>query len=262
MRRPRFEPPRAGLGLPGAAASTGFDGNSFVISGNDTNLDGTPGACAPVLGIGVADVVKEESVERTLSRVQKNNVTGKRQIPTNPGSGDNTIAPDDSLTPSKIREFVSSVKPLVNFRPEPGDYNSIGDACATDWSSPNCWGTRDRPKIIYVRGDAFPGDSDLSIAGNSTGAGILIIEDGELSLGGNFRWEGPIVITGSNVGIRYRGGGHQVVLGSVIVNETLAADPILEADVRGNGEIRYSCQALDNVRNSRGLKRLTSWREL
>lgn len=108
MRRPRFEPPRAGLGLPGAAASTGFDGNSFVISGNDTNLDGTPGACAPVLGIGVADVVKEESVERTLSRVQKNNVTGKRQIPTNPGSATTRSPPTTRLRPAR---FESSSAP-------------------------------------------------------------------------------------------------------------------------------------------------------
>lgn len=113
-----------------------------------------------------------------------------------------------------------------------------------------------------MRGDAFPGDSDLSIAGNSTGAGILILEDGELVLSGNFRWEGAIVITGRNVGLKYAGGGDQTVYGGIVVNQSEAANPDVEVDARGNAKILYSCQALNNVRIMRGLHSLTSWREL
>ena len=91
---------------------------------------------------------------------------------------------------------------------------------------------------------------------------ILIVEDGDVSLTGNFRWEGLILITGQYVGLRHGGGGNQTVYGSIVVNETADLNAQVEVDATGNAKLLYSCQALDNVRNMRRLYRLRSWREL
>ena len=102
----------------------------------------------------------------------------------------------------------------------------------------------------------------MSISWTSTGAGILILEDGDLNVTGNFRWEGLIIVTGQYVGLRYGGGGNQTMYGGMIVNETASVNSEVEVDAMGNAKILYSCQAIENVRNMRRLFRANSWREL
>jgi hypothetical protein len=258
----------AGLGLPGVGTNTAFSGNSFTISGQDTNVDDTAGTCPALWGIGVADAATESRVESSLSQQQKDNVSGKPQA-TGPGVGDNTIVPEPTLTPPQIAKFVEAARPYADISLEVTaenrlSYSGLGDTCATNWNAPTCWGTRSNPKIVYVKGSLDPGQAfyALSMSGTSSGAGILIVEDGDVSATGNFRWEGLILVTGQYVGLRYGGGGNQTVYGSIVVNETADLNAQVEVDATGNAKLLYSCQALDNVRNMRRLYRLRSWREL
>jgi len=255
----------AAVDLPGVGTNTSFSGNSFTITGNDTNVDDSPGACPSVFGIAVADTATEQVVQNSLNQQQKDNVTGKPQA-AGPGLGDNTIAP---LTPAAIAKFVNVVKPYADMTFQASasnrlSYTNLGDTCASDWNDANCWGTRSNPKVIYIKGTVDPGQAfyALSLSGRSTGAGILIIEDGDLSATGDFRWEGVILITGQYVGLRYGGGGNQTIYGGVVVNETANVNSEVEVDAGGNPKVVYSCQALNNVRNMRRLFRLSSWREI
>lgn len=263
-----------GVNLPGVGTNTSFSGDSFTISGNDMNLDDTPGTgipgrCAPsVWGISVRNAATENAVQSSLSNVQKDNVSGKAQNP-GPGFGDNTITPDLALTPAKIAEFVSAVRPYadISLKASPANrlwYENIGDTCAANLNDPNCWGTRSNPKIVYVKGRLDPAQAyyAMQVSGTSTGAGILIIEDGDLSITGNFRWEGLILITGQYVGLFYGGGGYETIYGGVIVNETAGLNSEVEVDSRGNAKVLYSCQAIENIRNIRRLFRARGWREL
>ncbi len=263
-----------GVNLPGVGTNTSFSGNSFTINGNDTNLDdtagvGIPGRCAPsVWGISVANAATENVVQASLSNQQKDNVTGKAQNP-GPGLGDNTITPDVTLTPAQIAKFVSAARPYADISLQASgtsqlSYQNIGNTCASSLSDLNCWGTRSNPKIVYVKGTVDPAQAYYAVrlSGNSSGVGILIIEDGDLSITGNFRWEGLILITGQYSGLRYGGGGNQTIYGGVIVNETVNANSEVEVDAMGNPKVMYSCQALENVRNMRRLFRTNSWREL
>ncbi|MFZ1058894.1 MAG: hypothetical protein WAP47_06855 [Candidatus Rokuibacteriota bacterium] len=263
-----------GVNLPGVGTNTSFSGNSFTINGNDTNLDdtagaGIPGRCAAsVWGISVANVPTETAVQASLSNQQKDNVIGKAQNP-GPGLGDNTITPDITLTPAQIAKFVDAVKSYADISLQASgtnqlSYQSIGDTCAANLNDPNCWGTRSNPKIVYVKGTVDPAQAyyALRLSGTSTGAGILIVENGDLSITGNFRWEGLILITGQYSGLRYGGGGNQTIYGGVVVNETVNANSEVEVDAMGNPKVLYSCQALENVRNMRRLFRANSWREL
>ncbi|MBI4588029.1 MAG: hypothetical protein HY725_04280, partial [Candidatus Rokubacteria bacterium] len=201
---------------------------------------------------------------------QKDNVLGKKQDPAGSGSGDNTIAPSTALTSTQIQKFVDAVKPYADISLNASStqqlsYQNLGDSCSTDWNSSNCWGTQATPKVVYVKGTVDPAQQfyALTVTGTSTGAGILIIEDGDMSIAGNFRWEGLILITGQYTGLRYGGGGNQKVYGGVVVNETAAINTQVEVDASGNAQVYYSCQALSNAMNkNRKLLSLRSWKEL
>jgi len=93
--------------------------------------------------------------------------------------------------------------------------------------------------------------TSLSLAGESSGTGVLIIENGIVEIGGSFRWNGPIIATGRNVGIRFRGDGNQVVYGAAVVNELdSVAVANIEGDAVGKPHILYSAEALGLVQNA------------
>ena len=117
---------------------------------------------------------------------------------------------------------------------------------------------------MYVKGTVDPAQAfyAASISGTSTGVGILIVEDGDLDITGNFRWEGLVIVTGQYVGLHYGGGGFQTLYGGIIVNETTPVNSEVEVDSMGNAKIQYSCQALQNVKNMRKMFRAANWREL
>jgi hypothetical protein len=89
----------------------------------------------------------------------------------------------------------------------------------------------------------------LDVRGDSAGYGILIVEDGDLVLRGNFHWEGPVIVTGGYVGVGFMGGGNQDVLGALVSNETSSneATGFYEGVLQGNAKVRYSRAALDKA---------------
>lgn len=72
---------------------------------------------------------------------------------------------------------------------------------------------------------------------NSTGYGLLLI-DGDLELGGNFNWNGLIIVSGT---VRFNGGGNQInIKGAILANDTVA--------INGSIDIQYySCYVLDSL---------------
>src|SRR5207245_9274915 len=65
-------------------------------------------------------------------------------------------------------------------------------------------GTPSNPQLIYFRGDLDPTSAftGLTVNGKIQGAGILVIEDGDLENVGTLNWQGILVGTG-----RYDGAG-------------------------------------------------------
>jgi hypothetical protein len=118
--------------------------------------------------------------------------------------------------------------------------------------------------VVYIKGDPDPSSqfSALQLAGTTQGYGVLIVEDGDLRISGNFGWNGPIIVTGQYVGIGFLGGGNQAVYGAVISNETAADPGFYEGVVTGNSTIRYSCQALALAKGARRLVTMSSWQEI
>jgi len=262
------------LSFPGVQADVNFSGSAFTIDGRDYLMSDAPGSptgtADPVYGIAVNDGLPalETQVESALAGNQDNSIYGKSESGTPPGSGNDAINTDSTLTSTSIADFVNSLKQYadITINTSPGNTHSIssvGSSCASSWSSSTCWGTTAKPKVVYVNGtlpDLTTQYTSLDISGTSEGTGILIVENGNVDISGNFRWNGPIIVTGNNVGIRYAGGGSQSVYGSVVVNE-LNDDGTanVEGDVRGNASMLYSRQALQLVEDALSRRLVTSY---
>src|SRR4029453_9112686 len=116
-------------------------------------------------------------------------------------TGAGTIRSDGTLTSPGIAEFVARVRSSADVVINAAGAQSIGNvgsACATDGASSACWGTTDSPKIVYVGGAPSPGSPrpTLGVSGESSGAGILVVENATVEIDGNFRWNGLVVVAG------------------------------------------------------------------
>ena len=259
-------PINGALGFPGAQADVSLRASSFVIDGRDTRIADRPGAptgaAAAVYGVAVNDGLPALAtrLETTLAAGPQNDVRGKdRTDPSATARGADTIRADGALTSQTVADFVDAARSAadVTINASPGNGSSlsdVGSTCATDVESSTCWGTSARPKIVYVRGalpDVGTRYTSLRLAGTSMGTGILIVENGVVEIAGSFRWNGPIVLTGRNVGIRFRGEGSQMVYGATIVNElNPVAVANVEGDAVGKPHILYSNEALGLVQNA------------
>ena len=274
--------PPGSLSFPGVQSDVNFSGSAFVIDGRDHRTSDSPGSptgTAPALyGISVnPDLpILETQVELALAANQQNDVRGRDETSaTNPPgttSGANTVEGYATMTSQEVTDYVAALKAhadisITSSPSSPYSIASIGSTCSTDVNSSTCWGTTSQPKIVYIRGDLPDLTTQftaLGISGTSEGTGILIVENGNVEISGGFRWNGPIIVTGNNVGVRYRGGGGQAVYGAVVVNE-LHADggTNLEGDITGNASLLYSSEALNLVRDglSRRFVSTSSWSE-
>jgi Tfp pilus assembly protein PilX len=257
-------PINGALAFPGAQADVSVA--SFAIDGRDTKIADSPGAptgaATAVYGVAVNGGLPALAarLETALAAGARVDLRGKDR--TDPGAttrGANTIRADGALTSQAVADFVDAAKATadVTINASPGHGSSlsnIGSTCATDIESSTCWGTSEHPKIVYIRGalpDAGTRYTSLGLAGTSSGTGILIVENSVVEISGNFRWNGPIVATGRNVGIRFRGDGNQAVYGAAIVNElNPAAGANVEGDGAGKPDILYSNEALGLVQNA------------
>jgi len=270
-------PINGALAFPGLQADVSFSSSSFVVDGRDTRMGDGPGAptgAAPaVYGIVVNGDLPALAarLENALASSGQSEVRGKDETNASATTqGANTIRSDGALASQAVTDFVAAARSTadvtINTSPgSPSSISNVGSTCATNVDSSTCWGTASRPKTVYIRGvlpDPDTRYTSLSLSGNSNGTGMLIIENGAVEISGNFRWNGPIIVTGKNVAIRYRGDGTHIVHGAIIVNELhTGAVPSLEGDVRGKTSILYSREALDLVQSAlkRRLVTTQSW---
>jgi len=257
-------PINGALAFPGSQADV--PAPSLSIDGRDTKIADRPGAptggVVAVYGVAVNGGVPAlaSRLASVLGSSARIDVLGKDGTDASATArGANTIRADGALTSQAVADFADAAKSTadVTINASPGNGSSLGNVgstCATDVESSTCWGTAARPKIVYIRG-AQPGGgaryTSLTLKGASSGTGILIVENSVVEIGGNFRWNGPIVVTGRNVGVRFLGAGNQAVYGAMIVNELEpAAVTNVDADGAGTPDILYSNEALGLVQNA------------
>ncbi len=192
-----------------AAASFKFSGTAFLISGNDTNLDGTPGPGAAKPGIGT--VGDPAGIKSQLKANQKPNVIGLGGAPSVANVGDI----DMPATMDALKELAT----LVFNGPDDsysGDLGDFDDQVAV---------------ITHAKGD-------LKLNGNTSGCGILIV-DGDVDFNGNFDYAGIIYVSGA---VRFNGGGGGKNLRGALF--TLGAVTGNDVTINGSVDLRYSSEAI------------------
>ena len=102
-------------------------------------------------------------------------------------------------------------------------------------------------------------DGDLTLGpGNPTGQGTLIVT-GNLTLDGNFNWNGVIMVLGAGSVFR-SGGGHGNIYGAIFVAKftKTGADtdafqaPTFDTSGGGTSNIQYSSNAVDMAKSVGG----------
>jgi Tfp pilus assembly protein PilX len=204
--------------IPGLAPNieTDFGGNSFTITGNDTNYDGTAGPGAAVPGISVTDSALQTEITNNttsdggLASNQMNNVTGAGGSPS--VSTTTTMA----MTPTQIADA---------FLAHPHT-DLTGDQTG------GTWGTDSVPQVTQINGNT-------KITGNPTGSGVLIV-DGTLEIAGTLTFHGLIIARGP-VQVNITGNVH--IYGGFMLAESTSPDGGNEFKMQGNGSLYYSSQA-------------------
>ena len=105
----------------------------------------------------------------------------------------------------------------------------------------SAWGTRDVPIVHII-------NQDMGIMGNTDGAGVLIVRDAHIAFGGNFHFEGQIVIIATTAaGASVTMGGTSRIFGSMVV---VGPNTSIDFGSAGTPELMYSSEALGNIANT------------
>ena len=109
------------------------------------------------------------------------------------------------------------------------------------------WGSRMAPQSHCFNGASGSGDG-LELGANVNGAGILVVQNADLLISGSFRWEGLIIVTGSDVSLKTAGADAKDILGAVIANETgIPGSERKLLDIQGSLRVLFTRQTLSAV---------------
>src|SRR5205823_5889371 len=218
--------PPGAIYLPGNPnyIDTRFNGNSFGISGRDSNpgqAEGS-GSASPIAGIATTySGTTTEIVGGSLTSTQYGQVTGQGSNPS-------------VSTSSTILDVYQLAQNLIALGVEGVDKQTLGHG---NYSS-GPWGTSLSPMITHITGNA-------TLTGSLTGWGVIIV-DGDMTLKGSFTFNGLVICLG-DADINGGAGDTAKVYGSVLIRESTSNDSSDELRMGDNGSIRYSSQALQTV---------------
>ena len=198
------------------------------IDGNNTNVDGTDGAGPDTFGLKIAPPGTVDYLDSQLTGGERSRVDG---LGPSPSLGLGSSAIDLSTLVDQLKNSASMV--LTS-----DEYSGLnfGDASADTPSS----------MVTYREGN-------LTISGNSRGAGILVVT-GDLEMKGNFRFDGVIIVLGAI----NNSSGNATVYGSMVQGP--AGGLIL---MKGTMDLYYSEQAIAVANSSAGNSvAFNGWQEL
>jgi hypothetical protein len=224
------------IGLRGAETSVSLSGNSFLVSGFDSDpISGVPVTGAkPRSAISTSSATLRAQIDAALPALKPGNVIGGEN---------NTAVSQSDLIASPIMtqlgdDLCRAPNAVTTTMPVGGMLSIAGET----------WGSRSAPQLRCIEGLSEPGDS-VTVGGKFSGVGILVVRNAELVANSAFRWEGLIIVTGTGVGFRVVGEENKEVYGAVMINETgsVAATTPTILVLQGAIKVFYSRSALDRV---------------
>jgi len=232
----------------------------------------------------------ESSVSGTPSKLAsikgRDETVGGAGGPSSFTTGLNTINADSQLSPTNMQAYIESIRNyagttvLQSTQACPMQMTGSATPTSTVTVSNGCTGaagvnqtidlgSRTNPKLVYFRGDIDPSSAFTGLQLNSgiKGAGILVVEDGDLKNLGDFTWDGVVLVTGNYVGAGFMAGSNTTIRGALVAFERQAGEAAgyFEFYLHGSAtsfSTRASKQNLDMVQMMRGNHTMTNWREL
>jgi hypothetical protein len=205
------------------------NGVDFTMDGRDHNVDGTLSGGPSVYGVTVNDPGTTAHLLSTLSPAQQALITG-----TGP-------SPSATTTAMNFNDTFTSLRPLAHNVITGGVYATIpnfGNVAANVY------------RITYVTGN-------VTISGNVSGAGILVIE-GNLTLTGTFTYTGLVIVLGN---VRFSGGGSgKMIRGGLLIDGDASVGDVF--GINGTVDVQYSAWAVNRVRDMAARMMLSGWREV
>ena len=224
----------AAIGLRGAETGVSFSGESFLVSGFDSDpVTGTPVAGAkPRAAISMSDGSLQGQIDAALGSLKPGRVIGGEN---------NTAVSSSDLIPSSIiaqlaDDLCSAPHAVTTAIPADGTLALSGET----------WGSASSPQLHCIEGLSGTGDS-VTLGGKFSGAGILVVRNGEVVANGAFRWDGLIIVTGTSVGFRVVEEENKELYGAIMINEMDSTPTTTILSLQGAIKVLYSRSALERV---------------
>ena len=113
---------------------------------------------------------------------------------------------------------------------------------------------------MFVRGP-------LTLDGGLKGAGILLVQDGDLTSSGDLEWDGLVIVAGRGTAMTFTGAGRTAIRGAAVASESSpegarGAVEFTTGGAPGSLSIRSSAQNVAIAQGMRALSSITNWREI
>lgn len=221
----------AALTLVNAEVDPRFEGESFLVSGFDRNMDGSPGSSSARPAIALVSAEAASTVQGALTPGQQSRVLGAG---TSPSLERVSTAPTSDASQRLKRELARQAD-RVFVNPGTLSENLLGDGEA--WQATLIKGdpSADANQGLDTSGDAI-------LEGTGHGSGVLVVT-GELTMRGSYRFDGVLLLVGD--GSRLSLEGDAMIIGSVLVaNRTARHGGRAGFVIRDRAQLHWSYEAL------------------
>lgn len=244
---PILSPP-APLTLVNSAVDALFDGESFLVSGFDRNLDGGPGSSPARPAFAFISSEAASAVLGILAPTQQSRVLGMGSTPSVAVVANASTS--DSLQRLKLQLAQQADRVLIN----PGAL------------SEDLRGNEGNGQVTLVTGDpSADSNQGLDTAGSvileesGHGSGVLVVS-GELTLRGSYRFDGAVLLVGD--GSRLTLEGDSMIIGSVVIaNRTTSHAGRAGFAIRDRAQLHFSQETLRGAARLLSA-RLRTWQEI
>jgi len=221
------------LALRGAAARVNISGSGLFISGTDHDpANGNPLTAAKSRSaISVSDSTMNDLVMGAIGNPPPVGILDS-------ASDVQAVALSDYLSGTAITQLANDLCAA------PGALVHSVPSGGTSAFENQVWGSQATPQLHCIEGQPTGGDG-ASFTGNNSGVGILVVKNADLILNGGFHWDGLVIVSGQEVGLRVFGSSSKEVMGATLINETGAPGSATAIfDIQGNLRLLFSRQAL------------------
>lgn len=225
-----------------------FEGESFLVSGFDRNVDASPGSAPARPAFALITSEAASAVQAILTPGQQTRVLGAGATPSIEVVSNAPTS--DSLQRLKLQLASQADRVFIN--PGTISQNLLGDNAAG--------------QVTIIKGDpsadlnqGLDTASDATLEGTGHGSGVLVVT-GQLTLRGSYRFDGVVILVGD--GSRLTLEGNAAIFGSVLIaNRTARNSGRAGFAMKERAQLHFSQEAL------RGAGRLLSatlrvWQEM